>query len=154
MRTRSDPKNAATRTLVPLPTRVWRGLLWGWSVAAIFIVLAALIGALVPPDERWLAALIIVTYWIAASIAGVVLGVLAPYVRGRVRKVLMGYLLATIMLSGAAVAAERRVPRPAEVLAVLVLSAVGGPLLALLHALLNRRFSPELNGWPLSDHWP
>jgi MFS family permease len=153
MRTRNDLGNAATRSLVPLRTRVWRGLLWGWSVAAIFIVLAAIIGALVPQDERWLAALIIVTYWILATIAGAVLGVLAPYVHGRVRKVLMGFLFAMIMFSGAAVAVERRVPTTEEVLVVLVLSALGGPLLAVLHVLLSR-FSPELNGWPLGDHWP
>ncbi len=93
------------------------------------------------------------TYWIVATIAGGVLGVLAPYVHGRLRKVLMGFLFAMIMLSGAAVAVEGRVPTIEEVLVILVLSALGGPVLAGLHALLSR-FSPELNGWPLSDHWP
>jgi hypothetical protein len=153
MRTRSDPENVATRSLVPLRTRMWRGLLWAWSVAAVFIVLATILGALVPQEERWLAAFIIVTYWIVASIAGGVLGVLVPYVHGRVRKVLMGFLFAMIMFSGAAVAVVRRVPTTEEVLVILVLSALGGPVLAVLHALLSR-FSPELNGWPLSDHWP
>jgi hypothetical protein len=57
------------------------------------------------------------------------------------------------MFSGAAVAVERRVPTLEEILVLLVLSALGGPLLAVLHGLLSR-FAPALNGWPLSDHWP
>jgi hypothetical protein len=153
MRTRNDPENAATRRLVPLRTRMWRGLLWGWSVAAIFIVLATVIGALVPREERWLAALIIVTYWIVSSIAGVVLGMLAPYLAGGVRKVLMGFLLATIMFSGAAVVVKSGRPMPEDVLLVLVISAVWGPLFGVLYPLVSR-FSPELKGWPLSDYWP
>lgn len=59
MRTRNDPENAGTQSLVPLRTRIWRGLLWAWSVAAVFIVLATILGSLVPEDERWLAAFII-----------------------------------------------------------------------------------------------
>jgi hypothetical protein len=153
VRTRNDSRNAATRSLVPLRTRMWRGLLWGWSVAAVFIMLATILGTLMLQEERWLAALIIVTYWVIASIAGGVLGLLAPYLHGRGRKALMGFLWAMIMLSGAAVAVERRVPTTEEVLLVLGLSALGGPLVVVLHTLLNR-FSPALNGWPLSDRWP
>src|SRR5688572_28331685 len=107
----NDPENAATQSLVPLRTRMWRGLLWAWRVAALFIVLATILGALVPQDERWLAAFIIVTYWIVATIAGVALGVLVPYVHGRVRKLLMGFLFAVIMFSGAA-SRWRRGSRP------------------------------------------
>ena len=153
MTTRNDLRNATSLSLRSLRIRMWRGLLWAWSVAAVFIVLATILGALVPQGERWLAAFIIVTYWIVASIAGGLLGLLAPYVHGRIRKVLMAFLWAFIMFSGAAVAVERRVPTLEEILVLLVLSALGGPLLAVLHGLLSR-FSPGLNGWPLSDHWP
>jgi hypothetical protein len=122
-------------------------------VAGIFIVLAAILAALGPEDERWLGALVIGTYLVVSSFSGAILGVLLPQLRGVVRRVFMGFLMAVIIFSGAAVVVERGLPAPADALMILALSVPAGAMLALLHTLLSA-FSPELRGWPLSDEWP
>jgi hypothetical protein len=122
-------------------------------VAGVFIVLVAILSALAPEDERWLFALVIVTYLVVGSFSGTVLGLLLPHLRGVVRRVFMGFLMALIIFSGAAVAFERGLPALDHVLTVLAISVPVGAGLALLHTLLSP-LSPALRGWPLSDEWP
>jgi hypothetical protein len=149
----SGPVAAGSRAYAPLGARLRQGLLWGWSVAGVFIVYVTILAALAPEDERWLGALVIVTYLVVGSFSGAVLGLLLPHLRGVVRRVFMGFLMALIILSGTAVAVERGLPALDDVLTVLAISVPAGAGLALLHTLLSP-ISPELRGWPLSDEWP
>lgn len=136
------------------PLRLWRGVLWGWSISLLLVAMAGLRYALadtpLSAEQRGAIGVTFLVYLGVGAAVGLVAGVLGSYVRGKSRAALLGFLAAAVMYTGAAsTGAPSAALLPRDSVLVLVLAALVGPLTGIWR---YRQGGPDAS--PVSDSWP